>query len=119
MYSPIFCILTTLQIVEDDQCYGQREHGSCGECYYTCRTFHLHVRLHSSASQVKGIALLCCYAAHVASYLLMLKDSLSSRIKHAHIDKYICKGVMHDCTPPGSQSVVATCFLVIEILVVV
>jgi hypothetical protein len=45
----------------------------------------------------------------------MFKDSLSSRIKHAHIDKYICKGVMHDCTPPGSQSV----SLVIEILVVV
>jgi hypothetical protein len=49
----------------------------------------------------------------------MFKDSLSSRIKHAHIDKYICKVVMHDCTLPGSQSVVGTCFLVIGILVVV
>jgi len=67
----------------------------------------------------EGFALLCCYAAHMASCLLMFKDSLSSRIKHAHIDKYIGKGVMHDCTLPGSQSVVETCSLVIEILVVV
>jgi len=67
----------------------------------------------------EGFALLCYCAAHVASCLLMFKNSLSSRIKHAHIDKFICKGVMHDCTPPGSQSVVETCFLVIEILVVV
>ena len=66
----------------------------------------------------EGFALLCCYAAHVASSLLMFKDSLSSRKKHAHIDKYIWKGVTHYCTTPGSLSVVETCSLVIEILVV-
>jgi hypothetical protein len=69
-------------------------------------------------SEDEDFALLCCYAAHVASCLLMFKDSLSSRKKHAHIDKYICKGVMHNCTLPDSQSVVETCSLVIEILVV-
>jgi len=72
------------------------------------------VKLHSSATGDEGFT-----AVHVASCLLMFKDSFSSRIKHAHIDKYICKGVMHDCTLPSSQSVVEMCSLVIEILVVV